>query len=110
MNRLALETEAFLAHYLPQRVAEVIHEAMHSVAYNTTTFRRTDTDRTIPLDPTRLQGDVVYFDDQGEQVGRLVWMSPGTVGGKPGPMVVQGQGGRPAAASLAGAADAAVRV
>lgn len=103
MNRLALETEAFLAHYLPQRVAEVIHEAMHSVAYNTTTFRRTDTDSTIPLDPTRLQGDVVYFDDQWEQVGRLVWMSGVTVDGQPDTMLFQVQGGRRFATSRTGA-------
>ena len=98
-NRLALETRAFLGHYVPDRVAQFVHRLYHSEANGTTvnrTHRVTEND-TAATTPTPLTPDYVYFDDEWSRatdlVGRLVWTSNVTVDGQPTLMQFQVQGG-----------------
>jgi len=100
---LALETRAFVGNYLPQRVGEFVHMAYHSEARDPSGYRQRPND-TVAADPRLLTRDVVYFDDEWDRVGRLVWQSNVTVDGVPARMQFQVQGGEAFAARHAGAA------
>jgi len=100
---LALETRAFVGHYIPQRVGEFIHIAHRSEARDPSGYHQRANDTVAP-DPRLLTRDVVYFDDEWYQVGRLVWQSDVTVDGVPETMRFQVQGGEGFAARHNGAA------
>ncbi len=99
---LALETRAFVGYHVPQRVGEFIHMAYRSEARDPSGYRQRPSD-TLATDPRLLTRDVVYFDDEWYQVGRLVWQSGVTVDGVPDTMRFQVQGGEGFAASHNGA-------
>lgn len=99
---LALETRAFLGYYVPERVGEFIHMAYHSLARDDTGYRQ-PLNATVAPDPRLLTRDVVYFDDNWDRVGRLVWSADVTVDGRPDRMKFQVQGGERFAASRGGA-------
>ena len=100
---LALETRAFVGNFFPQRVAEFVHLAYHSEARDPSGYRQRPNDTVAP-DPHLLTRDVVYFDDEWDRVGRLVWQSDVTVDGVPAMMRFQVQGGEGFAARHSGAA------
>src|SRR5438309_1223887 len=100
---LALETRAFLGYYIPERVGEFIHMAYHSLARDDTGYRQPMNGSLLP-NPRLLTRDVVYFDDNWDRVGRLVWSSAVTVDGRPDTMKFQVQGGEAFAVGHAGAA------
>lgn len=91
-NRLALETRAFVGHYVPDRVARFLHLAYHTNATDGGEFRHREAD-TFAERPTLLTKDVVYFDDNWDRIGRLVWQSNVTVDGVETTMLFQVQGG-----------------
>lgn len=99
---LALETRAFVGYSVPQRVAEFVHMAYRSEARDPSGYRQRPDDTAAP-DPRLLTRDVVYFDDEWDRVGRLVWQSDVTVDGVPATMKFQVQGGEGFAARHAGA-------
>ena len=88
-SRLALETRSFIGYDVPQPVGQFLHAAYRTEAGNGTGFRyrRNDTD----LRP--LTGDYVYFNDDWQRVGRLVWANDVTVDGRADTMLFQVQGG-----------------
>src|SRR3989304_4521257 len=91
-NRLALETRAFVGHYVPDRVARFLHLAYHMNATDGGEFRHHEDDRFAER-PTLLTKDVVYFDDDWDRIGRLLWQSNVTVDGVETTMLFQVQGG-----------------
>ncbi len=91
-DRLALLTRAFVGHYVPQAVGQFIHQAWHTEARDDGGFRQHENDTYAP-DPRLLTRDYVYFDDNWERVGRLVWKSDVVVDGRADTMLFQVQGG-----------------
>ena len=91
-NLLALETRAFVGHFVPDYVGRFIHLAYHTEATDGADYRQhaNDTEASIPRPLTR---DVVYFDDNWDRIGRLVWVTDVVVDGVPARMVFQVQGG-----------------
>ncbi len=98
---LALETRAFVGYYLPQRVGEFVHMTYRSEARDPSGYRQRLNDTVAP-DPHLLTRDVVYFDDEWDRVGRLVWQGDVTVDGVPDTMRFQVQGGEGFATRHAG--------
>lgn len=91
-NLLALETRAFVGYYVPDRVGRFLHFAYHTNATDGGEFRQRETDMYAER-PTPLTRDVVYFDDNWDRVGRLLWESNVTVDGVDKTMLFQVQGG-----------------
>ncbi len=90
---LALETRAFVGHYVPQAVGEFIHLAYFYSEAKSGNYTRRGNDTTVPDRPQLLTLDRVYFDDNWERVGRLTWQSDVKVDGRADTMVFQVQGG-----------------
>ena len=91
-DRLALETRAFVGYFVPQAVGQFIHAAWRTEARDDSGYRHRAND-TYASDPRLLTRDVVYFDDNWERVGRLVWQSDVLVDGRTDTMNFQVQGG-----------------
>ena len=83
--------------------------AYHSLARDDTGYRQPMNGSLLP-NPRLLTRDVVYFDDNWDRVGRLVWTSNVTVDGRLDRMKFQVQGGESFAARHGGAVFAGFAV
>jgi len=92
-SKLALETRAFVGNYVPQAVGEFIHLTYFHAEARSGNYTRRGNDTTTPDRPRLLTLDRVYFDDNWDRVGRLVWVSNVTVDGRADTMLFQVQGG-----------------